>query len=217
MEAAHAAGLLALAHVTTQGAAELAVEAGVDGLTHMFMGGEGLRPLAERMAAADVFVISTLALYAALSGWPPPASLDGRIATRLNAPTRAALGRPPAGFPELPGAGTAALATAEVLHLAGVTLLAGTDANDGPGRPFPTVHGAGLHLELERLTSAGLTPAEALSAATSVPAARFGLRDRGLVRAGHRADLLLAEGNPTTDITATRSITAVWQQGVRIV
>ncbi|MEQ0564835.1 amidohydrolase family protein [Amycolatopsis sp. NEAU-NG30] len=65
------------------------------------------------------------------------------------------------------------------------------------------------------LTEAGLTNEAALAAATSVPARHFGLSDRGRIVPGLRADLLLVDGDPTSDITATRSITEVWRRGVR--
>jgi hypothetical protein len=89
-----------------------------------------------------------------------------------------------------------------------VRILAGTDAPN-PG----TAHGATIHRELELLVAAGLTPAEALGSATSVPAASFGLADRGRIAPGLRADLLLVDGDPTADIKATRAIAGVWKQG----
>jgi imidazolonepropionase-like amidohydrolase len=101
-------------------------------------------------------------------------------------------------------------------------VLAGTDANyPGPGNAHPllrafTGHGIALHHELALLTRAGLTPAEALAAATSVPAAIFGLTDRGRIAPGLRADLLLVDGDPSADITATRDIAAIWRGGTRL-
>lgn len=106
---------------------------------------------------------------------------------------------------------TNAAHVAKALHRAGVPLLAGTDAN-----PYAPVHGDGLHRELELLTRAGLTPAQALTATTSAPARHFGLPDRGRVATGMRADLVLVEGDPTRDITATREIVEVWRRGERL-
>ena len=60
---------------------------------------------------------------------------------------------------------------------------------------------------------AGLTPEEALAAATSETAKAFGLSDRGRIAPGLRADLVLVEGDPTVDITATRRIAGVWKRG----
>jgi imidazolonepropionase-like amidohydrolase len=96
------------------------------------------------------------------------------------------------------------------LHAAGVDILAGTDANPyAPDIPF----GAGLHRELRLLVAAGLSPVEALRAATATPADRFGLTDRGRVRPGLRADLVLVAGDPTRDITDSQSIDRVWRAG----
>jgi len=92
---------------------------------------------------------------------------------------------------------------------AGVTLLAGTDAPN-PG----TVFGASLHRELELLVRCGISPAQALAAATAEPARVFGLADRGRVATGQRADLVLVSGDPLTDITATRAIERIWRGGI---
>jgi hypothetical protein len=101
--------------------------------------------------------------------------------------------------------------SARQLRDAHVDVLTGTDAPN-PG----TTHGASLHRELELLVKAGLTPTEALAAATSVPAKRFGLEDRGSIAVGKRADLVLVDGDPTKDITATRKIVGVWKTGVAV-
>jgi imidazolonepropionase-like amidohydrolase len=44
----------------------------------------------------------------------------------------------------------------------------------------------------------------------------YGFTDRGRIRAGLRADLVLVDGDPTRDITAMRGISAVWRNGARI-
>jgi imidazolonepropionase-like amidohydrolase len=97
------------------------------------------------------------------------------------------------------------------LFAAGVPLLAGTDS-PAPG----TTYGASLHRELEHLVSAGLTPAAALAAATSAAARAFRMSDRGRVKTGMRADLLLVDGDPSKEIRATRNIVAIWKRGVRV-
>ena len=53
-----------------------------------------------------------------------------------------------------------------------------------------------MHGEVELLVPAGMTPVQALRAATSVTARRFGLDDRGLITAGRQADLLMVQGDP---------------------
>ena len=96
------------------------------------------------------------------------------------------------------------------LHTAGVPLLAGTDS-PAPG----LAHGPSLHRELELLVDSGLSPSEALTAATFTPATVFGFHDRGRVAVGLRADLLLVRGDPTTDIRAVHNIVGVWKLGTR--
>src|SRR5262249_31046550 len=92
-----------------------------------------------------------------------------------------------------------------------VPLLAGTDSPN-PG----TAHGVSMHGELELLVSAGMTPVDALTAATSTPATAFHLDDRGRIAAGKRADLQLVKGDPTADIKATRNIVSVWKLGLPV-
>ncbi|MFI7444154.1 amidohydrolase family protein [Nonomuraea indica] len=214
VEAAHAQGLLAVAHATTQAGAELAVAAGIDGLTHVFLADSEVDRLAARLAEARVFVTATLALFESLDDQAGTSlAADERIGARLSPELRAAVGHTPPGFSSVPGLAVHTAETTAALHRAGVVMLAGTDANDGPHGAFPVVHGASLHRELECLTMAGLTPVQALAAATSVPAKCYGLDDRGRIAPGLRADLLLVEGDPTQDITATRSIAGVWRQG----
>jgi imidazolonepropionase-like amidohydrolase len=109
-----------------------------------------------------------------------------------------------------------AFAGVMTLHKEGVDVLAGCDVS----QPIPSLgglaKGASLHHELQLLVAAGLTPIEALQAATSIPAHRFALTDRGRVIPGARADLLLVNGDPTTNIANTLSIRAVWRQGVQL-
>ena len=116
--------------------------------------------------------------------------------------------------PSANGSYSAAAETVTRLHQAGVPILAGTDANMQPLLPAMVPYGSSLHDELENLVAAGLSPVEALNAATVLPAKYFGLTDRGIIKEGMRADLLLVDGDPTTDITATRRITKVWVSGV---
>jgi hypothetical protein len=90
-----------------------------------------------------------------------------------------------------------------------VELLAGTDTGD----PY-TIPGASLHDELEQLVHAGLTPREALEAATLAPARMLGWdAAMGAAEKGKVADLVLLEANPLEDIRNTRRIAAVFTRG----
>jgi len=95
------------------------------------------------------------------------------------------------------------------LHAAGVPVGAGTDTPIGYAIP-----GYSLHTELERLVEAGLTPLEAIGAATLRPAEFFGLQhEMGTIEPGMRADLVLLNADPLADIRNTRRITAVISKG----
>ncbi|KAJ5756901.1 uncharacterized protein N7511_007083 [Penicillium nucicola] len=103
------------------------------------------------------------------------------------------------------------------LHLAGVSVFAGTDANKAAGVPSQVDHGVSLHEELELLVSCGMSTTEVLRAATSLPARYFGLHDRGVIKPGYRADLVLVRENPIDDIKATRLIERTWVAGQEFV
>ena len=102
------------------------------------------------------------------------------------------------------------------LHKAGVTILAGTDANETPQSPVRIPFATSMHRELELLAGAGLSNLEILRAATALPAKHFGLEDRGVVAPGCRADLLLVKGDPLVDITNTKKVEKVWVGGVEV-
>ena len=98
--------------------------------------------------------------------------------------------------------------TAAKLSRAGLTIGTGTDVWQ-----IPTA----VHLELEQLVASGLTPLQAIVAGTSGAARILGAdKDFGTIEIGKRADLVLLETDPLTDIRNTRRI---WQvvQGGRVV
>jgi len=211
--AAHARKKLAVVHIGSLQGAREAVEAGADGLAHAFIDRIPEADFGRLVASHHAFVVPTLTVLESVSGRGGGAALaaDPAIAPFLSPGGQADLNR---AFPKLAGAAANYAAAEEAvrqLRAAGVPMLAGTDAPN-PG----TTHGASLHRELELLVKAGLTPAEALAAATSVPAQQFGLEDRGMIAPGKRADLLLVNGDPTADITATRKIAGVWKLGVTV-
>jgi imidazolonepropionase-like amidohydrolase len=96
-------------------------------------------------------------------------------------------------------------ALVEKMERAGVALLAGTD--DANPYVFP---GFSLHDELAMLVEAGLTPLEALRAATVNPAKFFGReKELGTIEKGKLADLVLLDADPLADIHNTGKINAV--------
>jgi len=212
---AHRRGLMTVAHTLTVDATLSAVDAGIDGLVHLFMDRPHTAPVIEAVAASGAFVVPCVVLNASMTGIPATdLAADPRVAARLDdawlATLRSSYDRYPQGSLE------DVLASVKALHDAGVELLVGTDVSF----PLPTLggmaHGASVHHELQLLVRAGLTPVEALRAATSVPARRFALTDRGTIREGLRADLLLVDGDPTTRISDTLNVRQVWRRGAAL-
>jgi imidazolonepropionase-like amidohydrolase len=212
IEAAHRRGKLAVVHITTLPNARAALEAGADGLVHLFPGAAITPAEADSLArlarSKHAFVIPTFSVLESMAGVKPRDLLDDPGVTGLlDKEQRTALetGYRPAPAPELMNAPKVVTAA---LRKAGVPLLAGTDAGNAG-----TEYGASLHHELAELVKAGLSPREALAAATSIPATAFRLGKRGQVATGYKADLVLVEGNPLSDIAATRRIVEVWKDG----
>ncbi len=210
IEAAHRRGRRAVVHVSTQERAMAALEAGADGLVHIFVDGAPEPDFAPLAARKNAFVVPTLSLSESATGVASGRSLadDPRLAPYLTADEAANLRRSFAPMPGAPQRLEHAFAAVRRLRAAKVAILAGSDAPN-PG----TAHGATMHREMEMLVAAGLKPIEALAAATSAPAKAFGLHDRGRIARGLRADLVLVRGNPGQDVTATRDILRIWKAG----
>ena len=211
--AAKKRGKLAVVHVGSHAEADGAIAAGASGLVHIFGDVPPSPAFAAAVRKAGAFVVPTLSVIESVAGTAGSLGVGKHpaVAPYLTATERAAL---KGSFPQRPGNKVRlehALAAVAQLHAAGVPLLAGSDAPN-PG----TAHGVTIHREMELLVKAGLTPLQALRAATVNPAVAFNLRDRGRIAEGARADLVLVEGDPTKDITATRAITGIWKAGVRL-
>src|SRR5262245_41210148 len=96
------------------------------------------------------------------------------------------------------------------LRDANVRILAGSDT---PATPA-VVPGFSIHDELKNLVAAGLTPYEALRAATANAAEFLGAADEfGTVAVGRRADLILADADPLANVGATAKLSGVMARG----
>jgi imidazolonepropionase-like amidohydrolase len=100
----------------------------------------------------------------------------------------------------------------KTLYDAGVKIGFGTDSGATPLR----IAGFAEHRELRLLTEAGLTPLQAIGIATKNAAALLELHDRGRIAPGLLADLLIVDGDPSTDIAATDAVAEVWHRGKRV-
>ena len=211
--AAKRRGKLAVVHVGSHAEADGAIASGASGLVHIFGDAPPSSGFAAAVRKAGAFVVPTLSVIESVAGTAGSVDVGKHpsMAPFLTTTERAAL---KGAFPQRPGNKVRlehALAVVAQLHATGVPLLAGSDAPN-PG----TTHGVTIHREMELLVKAGLTPSQALRAATANPASAFDLRDRGRIVVGARADLVMVDGDPTKDITATRAIAGVWKGGVRL-
>lgn len=208
VKAAHAQGLKAMMHVSAMEPARESLRDGADGLVHVFQDAVADADFVALARERHAFIVPTLVVIAGFSGEHSQLAADSRIAPLLTPGQKQSLSARLAAGHSDPAMIANARESVRRLHAAGVTLLAGTDA------PNPnTAHGASLHEELAQLVQAGLSPVEALVAATSAPARQFNLPDRGRIAPGLRADLLLVDGDPTVDITTTRAIAKIWKNG----
>ena len=209
---AHRLGKMAVAHVTSLEGGARAISAGADGLAHLFFDCQATPEIVTQIASSNSFVIPTLVTLSSAFGNSAAALADdSRVRSRLSTKWLHSLSRSMNVYPQ--GRLTDAFASVMALHKAGVDILAGSDVSE----PLPILgglaHGASLHHELQLLVAAGMTPIEALKSATSIPARRFGLVDRGRIVPGARADLLLVKGDPSTNIADTLSIQSIWRRG----
>lgn len=212
IQASHARNKLAVVHISTLRDAHAALSAGADGLVHLFRG-EAIEPgeLNELVALAKkqrAFVIPTLSVLESMAGLKAQDLLDDAAFTALLNKAQLQSLQTTYGKQANDKLLVAPKKMIAALQAAKVPVLAGTDAGNSG-----TQYGISLHHELSSLVQAGLQPIQALTAATKASAQAFRLRDRGQIASGFKADLLLVEGDPSLDITATRRIVEVWKDG----
>jgi imidazolonepropionase-like amidohydrolase len=214
VEEAHKLDKIVLAHVLTAHSSQTAIHIGVNGLAHVFMDRpESTSELVKSIVDADAFVIPCLVLNSSIIGnSASELANDSRVYSKLSPDWIDILNSSFNTFPQ--GSMEDSFKNVMDLHNAGVDILVGTDVCPVPVPNLGGLaHGASVHHEMQLLVEAGFTPIEALKSATSKPARRFRLDDRGRITEGARADLVLVDGDPTTKISDTLSIKTVWFKG----
>ena len=170
----------------------------------------GCQPLFDKLAAKGVWQTPTMTFFQAIpdlfSGKPlghaEYASDSLLELTRKNVEVSKLDER---ALASLRASGKASLAAIHDLHARGNRFLAGCDG---------IVPGFCLHDELNWMTEARLSPLQALQTATINPAIFLGReKTQGTIEVGKRADLVLLEADPLTDIRNTRRIAAVLVRG----
>ena len=215
---AHAHGMKVQAHATTLPDQKAVVRAGIDVLVHTVQN----EPLDEEFLALLRQKKPYWTTVIGLGDWTEvcddnpfvtqqlPASLVAKIrATTEQRPLEPSCGPRSPNFDR-----REALLKQNVTAMvgAGARLLLGTDAGISSGYTF----GSADHHEIARWVEFGLTPAEAIVAATTRPAAYLGLADTGTLAIGKRADFIVLDANPLENIRNTRAISAVYLGGAKL-
>jgi imidazolonepropionase-like amidohydrolase len=209
VDEAHRNGKRAVAHAVSPQSFELAVNSGVDVLTHIpFMAAlpqKTIDSLAENGCISVPTLVAMKIIVDNIEG------MKSRLPFRLMSKFSQKMQSMPIfryAYAEDSVAG---------IRRAGITVLAGSDSNTGDRTtPFSAQYGSSLHEELRLMVKSGFTPVQALQNATSIPADYWKLGGRGRITAGCRADLLLVEGNPTENIEDTKNIRNVWIAGAPV-
>ena len=185
---AHEKGKKISAHCTTVEAYERAVKCGVDILNHIPKDVVLSQELIDEIKAKNLMVIPTMVMQ------------EGLVNSLKNI------------MPERAGNFSVVVDTVRAMHDAGIKILVGTDSNN-TNALCHIKHGESIHREFELLKEAGLSNVEILRGTTADAADYFGLTDRGSIEPDKRADLVLIDGDPTQDISATNNIESVWVKG----
>jgi imidazolonepropionase-like amidohydrolase len=188
VDEAHRLGLTVAAHAIGEGGVTAALRAGVDSIEHgMFLDEAAI----ELFLATGARLSATfLAPHGILGGPSVPTWIKDRARPAAEAQAR----------------------SFRAAVSAGVPAVAGTDAGT-PDNP----HGGGAAREAAFMVDAGLGVLAAVRAATGEAADLLGVADRGVLREGAAADVLVADGDAATDITALQRPLAVFQDGRRVV
>ena len=215
---AHARDLRLFVHVSTGVEARSALDAGADVLAHVPISGPFPAELARRLAREHKPVVTTLSAYEGFfrllddPGYVDTAAVADHVDPEV---IEACRGADVVSFADTNPFTVYARDQIEVardnvsvLRAAGAPIALGTDAGN-----LYVFHGPAVHRELDLLVHSGLTPAEALDAATSRAADALGRTDIGAVRPGRRADLLVVAGNPARDIRDLGRIEVVIRAG----
>ena len=223
IDAAHSAGLRVAVHATQLETARAAVEAGADILVHSVSDAPVDDAFVQLAAENDVLYTPTIMVgeryrevFAQQLDLTVPEHQLAHpdilrslfdLRTLPDSLVSSGLRRLMQSNRSIPSDSTA-IDNLRVLHDAGVSIVAGTDAGN-----IGTPHGPAMHREIELMRAAGLSPREILTTATIGGARLAGRDDLGTIEAGQLADLVVLDDDPRTDMTHWGAIHRVVKGG----
>jgi len=220
IDEAHKHNLKAAAHVYYAGDAKHLIQDGVDILAHSIRDKELDADTVSQIKSKGIYYIPTLQLEEAfyIYAEAPPFIGSSFFKNALNAPLAKTLDSDSYKKQVEKDAATAvhkkalqtAMANLKKLHDATAPIAFGTDSGANPYR----IPGWAEHRELQLMVQAGLKPLEAIHCATEVNAKMLGIADKtGTVQPGKQADLIVLNGDPSSDIANTEKIAMVFHEG----
>lgn len=224
IDEAHRRGLRVAAHAVTLDDAKGLADAGVDAIVHSVRDLDVDAELIAGLTSREIGYVPTLSRTLSLFLYETtPAFFDEPFFLRGAEAYRADMERvrDPAHQEQVRGSERAATARTvleqaqrnlKLLADGGVTIAMGTDSGTQLGR----WQGYFEHVELELMVEAGLTPMQAIVAATGAAARVMGLDDLGTLEPGRHADFVVLDADPLADIRNTRRINSVWIAGRRL-
>jgi imidazolonepropionase-like amidohydrolase len=217
IDEAHKNHLRVLAHIATLADAKALLRAGLDGFLHPVRDRDVDEELLTLLKARpNVFFALTLfaprlATYATKPRWLAESARIGAVPPEEVARLADFVaGRTPEAIAAAREEWTILARNVAKLNAAGVRIALGTDVG---GASAGGLFGWAEHVELEHMVAAGLSPAQAIVAATGTAAAVLGLDRLGTVAAGKSADFIVLDRSPLQDITMTRRIGRVYIRG----
>jgi imidazolonepropionase-like amidohydrolase len=217
IDEAHRRGLRAIAHIFYLDNAKVLVQQGIDGFAHSVRDRSVDQALLDAMKQhGTAQVAATLSREASFTYTKLPfvddpffnRSITPAAYATLTSPERQQKLAAAKHFSQYPAAFETAMANTRREIAAGVPYGVGTDS--GPTGRFT---GYFLHWELQLMVQAGLSPLQALTAATGNNAKLIGAKQLGTIEPQKAADFVVFDADPSADIRNTRTIRAVYVAG----
>jgi imidazolonepropionase-like amidohydrolase len=217
IDEAHKHGIIVHAHATTLPDQKAVVRAGADVLVHLVQGEKVDEELIALLKQKKPYWATVISLSDPTEVCEKDPFFEQALPAAVVAKIRATKERRPLAPSCGPPAANAATRETNIIYNfpkmleAGVRVVLGTDTGVHPGHTF----GSGEHVEMARWVQLGMTPAQAITAATQRPAELLGLKDLGTLAVGKRASFIVLDANPLENIRNTRRISSVYLDGAK--